>query len=368
MEKANNKNTKQSAESKSAITKVHDRRDISKLMTPGTEKHQSLQGFDEDYVDIVDYIVRSTHKIWEEWGMGRIYNHYRHNAEVHMADGYVYSREAMITSSINFLSAFPDRRAYADDVIWTGNDKIGFHTSHRITGIGTNLGYSIYGSPTGRKVRYVTIANCLVYENRVSEEWLVRDYMAMVLQLGLDPHEFAKKLARQNPLAGARKESLGAVERTIGQNAPPEYKLPSSDKFDIEDFVNQVLHEIWNWRLFNKIREYFVPNYICYTVPDRQIHGINDYFAYVMSFIVAFPDAVMNFEHIYWNEDEDGLFRVAVRWRLIGTHNGYSKFGEPSSKRVQIMGITHFWVKDSKFLREWTVYDEIAILTQIYRD
>ena len=120
--------------------------------------------------------------------------------------------------------------------------------------------------------------------------------------------------------------------------------------------------------MFNKIRDYFVPNYICFTVPDRQIYGISDYFAHVMSFIVAFPDAAMNLEHIYWNVDENGLYRVAVRWRLVGTHAGYSKYGEPSNKRVQIMGITHYWIQDGKFLREWMCYDEIAILTQIYQE
>jgi len=35
--------------------------DISKIMAPGQERTQSLKGFDDDYVDIVDYIIRSTH-------------------------------------------------------------------------------------------------------------------------------------------------------------------------------------------------------------------------------------------------------------------------------------------------------------------
>ncbi len=272
----------------------------------------------------------------------------------------------MITASINFLSAFPDRRAYADDVIWAGDDKVGFHTSHRITGIGTNLGHSIYGPPTHRKVRYATIANCFVKENRVCEEWLVRDYMAMVLQLGLDPHAFAKKLARMSPPAGVSEDSLGAVERMVGQNAPPPFVQAKSD-FDIESFVREVLEQIWNWRYFYLLREYFVPNYICYTVPDRWIHGISDYFAFVMALIVAFPDARMNLDHIYWNLDEDGRYRVAVRWSLVGTHDGYGKYGDPSGARVRIMGVTHYWIKDGKFEREWTLFDEIAILTQIYR-
>ena len=55
-------------------------RDISKLMAPGTEKRQGMRGFDADYVDIVDYIVRCTHKIWEEKQVGLIYTHYGYNA------------------------------------------------------------------------------------------------------------------------------------------------------------------------------------------------------------------------------------------------------------------------------------------------
>jgi predicted ester cyclase len=367
---AENKSAKstKSTKTEKPITTVHDHVDIDVLMNPGTEKHQSLQGFDDDYVDIVDYIIRCTHKIWEEWGMGLIYTHYRHNAIVHMSDGYLYSREAMITSSINFLSAFPDRRAYGEDVVWTGNDKDGFHTSHRILGMGTHLGYSIYGPPSNKKVRYATIANCFVKENRVCEEWLVRDYMAMVLQMGLDPHEFARKLADQGTPYGAQPESLGEVVRTVGQNAPSPINLSSNGSgFNIENFVRETLEQIWNWRYFHLIRKYYVPEYEMYTVPDRFVRGISDYCAWVMSMIVAFPDAAMTLEHIYWNQDEDGTYRVAVRWRLNGTHGGYSKYGNPSGKRVSILGISHYWIKDGQYLREWTLFDEIAILTQIYR-
>ena len=47
--------------------------DISQYMQSGLrgERAQSLKGFDDDYVYVVDYTVRSTHKIWEEAGLGR---------------------------------------------------------------------------------------------------------------------------------------------------------------------------------------------------------------------------------------------------------------------------------------------------------
>ena len=36
------------------------------LLNPGTARNHNMRGFEDIYVDIVDYIVRITHKIWEE--------------------------------------------------------------------------------------------------------------------------------------------------------------------------------------------------------------------------------------------------------------------------------------------------------------
>src|SRR6476661_5176804 len=122
--------------------------DISKLMNPGTEKRQSMRGFDDDYVDIVDYIVRCTHKIWEEKAIGLIYTHYAHNVLVHYSSGIMYGREAMVVNTLQRIAVYAERRAYADDVIWSGNERDGFYSSHRVSSVGVNTGYSEYGPPS----------------------------------------------------------------------------------------------------------------------------------------------------------------------------------------------------------------------------
>src|SRR5262245_64647602 len=46
---------------------------------PGVERgprRQSMRGFEDTYVDIVDYIVRITHRIWEDQDIGYIYDTY----------------------------------------------------------------------------------------------------------------------------------------------------------------------------------------------------------------------------------------------------------------------------------------------------
>jgi len=135
-----------------------DKGDISDFMKPGEKRVQNLRGFDEDYTDIVDYILRCTHKIWEEHGVGKIYTHYDPQVSVWTSDGCLHGVDAVVAGTALAQSAFPDVRLYGDDVIWDGNDTDGFHTSHRISWTGHNTGYSIYGPPTGRSLYRFGIA------------------------------------------------------------------------------------------------------------------------------------------------------------------------------------------------------------------
>ena len=355
-------------ESELAITDARGT-DISRLLNPGPHKRQSMRGFDDDYVDIVDYIIRCTHKIWEEGGIGLIYTHYRHNVIIHTSDGMTLNRDKVIADSIGVMSAFPNIRLYGDDVIWSGNDEDGFHSSHRITWNGTNTGYSKYGPPTGRRVSRRGIAHCFVKENRVVEEWICRDELALIRQLGLDEIALAKRMAATdaaaglNPLASLK---TSEVERVAGQGIPPIMPPKNSDGFDIEDFLRRSFHEIWNWRLFNKIHEYYAPNHLAFVPSYRQLYGWGDVKAYVLNWLAAFPDLTVLVDHVCWLGDKHTGYRAAVRWTLTGTHLGFSPYGEPTGKRIRIIGISHFDVKDGRYTQEWTCWDEFALLKQLH--
>ena len=85
-----------------------------------------------------------------------------------------------------------------------------------------------------------------------------------------------------------------------------------------------------------------------------------------MTLLVAFPDAAVHIDHLYWLGNDAEGYRVAVRWTLQGTHHGPGLYGDPTGRRVNIMGITHYHVKNGKFVEEWTVFDEMALLKQLY--
>ena len=352
------------------VTNLGDHQDISKMLAAaGGEARHSITGFDPDYVDFVDYIVRSTHKIWESKGIGLIYDHYRHNAIIHTSDGMTYGRDKVIADSLKTMAAFPDIRLYADDVIWSGNDADGFHSSHRIMWVGRNTGHSIYAPPTGRRVVRQGIAHCYVKENRVVEEWICRDELALIRQLGLDEHALAKRLVQAEVEAGLSLPPVnqGEIQRVEGQNTPSSVQEPKSDGFDPEYFVRRAFHELWNWRLLNVLDDYCVPNYWSKVSTNRTLYGVGDYKAYVLGWMAAFSDVTLLVDHVCWVTESSTKHRVATRWTLQGTHDGPGVYGAPTGKRVSIVGITHHEIENEQFVREWTVFDEFALLKQLYR-
>jgi predicted ester cyclase len=340
--------------------------DITRLMNPGSERLQSLQGFDAEYTDIVNYIVKCTHRIWEEGGVGLIYTHYLHNVKMHTGDGWFLGRDRVVADTIQTLSAFPDRRAYAEAVVWTGNDQDGFYTSHLVYSLQHHLGHSIWGPPTGRKVMRTAIALCYVKENRICEEWLLYDEIGLIRQIGLDLDETVARLARRD--AAQPVHNYGDLERMLGQYAPEPLpaKADAPASFDLDDFLRRNLHEIWNRRMFNVIREVYHENFEFHGPAGRELYGRGDYTAFVLSLLAAFPDARFSIDHLYWNEDGSGGYRTSMRWSLVGTHDGDGIYGEPTGTRFRLWGLTQHLIRDGRLVEEWTLFNEFSLLKRLY--
>ena len=49
----------------------------------------------------------------------------------------------------------------------------------------------------------------------------------------------------------------------------------------------------------------------------------------------------------------------------MGTHKGNGIYGKPSNKECYLWGITQWEIKNNKITKEWTGFNELAILIQI---
>ena len=174
---------------------------------------------------IVDYILRITREIWEDRNPDLVMRYYGPQARIHALGGIMRGAAEVTENTRAMQAAFPDRLVIGEDVVCSPLEGGAWLSSHRIRSPMTSRGDNAYGPATGRKVTTHVIADCVVKNGLIEKEWLVRDNLSLVRQLGLDPLEVARReAARSHPdehvrwLADERKRVLNAP--------PPAARIP----------------------------------------------------------------------------------------------------------------------------------------------
>ncbi len=353
---------------KSPITQVATT-DISDMLAPTPAgRRMPMRGFDEEFVDIADYIIRITDRIWHERKVELCRRYYAEDSVIHTLTGDIAGAATVEANTHATLAAFPDRTLDGDNVIWSGDEEEGYYSSHLITSRMTNDGPSEFGPATGRRARIRTIADCLCRENLIVEEWLVRDNAGLVLQLGLDPAAIAKSQAAGdieagrnliNTLAPRRADTL---ETTRGKAAPAKPERPEEAP---EDFAAFVFDEIWNRKNLDALPQLYDFRVGAHLTGGRDLYGTLEMREYLNAFFAAAPDVVASVDHVAWIPYLGEAKDIAVRWSLAGAHSGDGLFGPASGAPIYILGASHWRVINGRIREEWTVFDDLAVLRQI---
>ena len=322
------------------------------------------------YRDPRDYITSWTDRIWIKRGLGRIHDHYAEGVQVHTAYGESYGLDAVIRNSLQKMVAFPNRGGGHDDVIWERRGPNGFVSSHRVFNNATHLGHWTYGPPTGRDWVSRGVAHCLVQDNLVVEEWVIRDEFAVLQGLGLDPFQVAADLAARSPVLGT---AMAPENSPIfaGRIADPVREgisgaRPARYRRECETILG-MFEEVWNRRLFDAAPDYFDETIACQTVRMGRVMGIAPHQLEIMKLLASFPDAQIEIRAGAVHESLDLGLRIGTIWLLRGTYSGAPAYGPTNGAPVNILGSSHFEIRRGKIVREWRIFDEIAVIAQILR-
>jgi predicted ester cyclase len=344
----------------SAIPNVGGR-DIADILAPQGAPRQDIPGFDPDYADIVDYILRCTHRIWEQKDVGLIATHYAPDIVVHMMTGPTHGMDGVIAGTARTLSAFPDRTLTGEAVIWSDEGGGAYLSSHQITSTATNLGASELGPATGKRISFTTIADCLCKANLIIEEWLVRDYSAMALQLGYHPRAVARGQAAADKTHGPqawRQEAMGGI-RSLPATPFPQGALPNPAR-DPAAFAHSVFDHIFNHRRFGLVREAYSPAAQWSGPGGRRLFGWGEITGWFTALVGSFGDARIHIQHVAAVDD-----MIAVRWELAATHDGGALYGAATGEPIYILAVTHWRIRGERIVDEVTVFDEVALLRQM---
>ena len=317
-----------------------------------------MKGFDKKYEDFPDYILKITKQIWEGKDVESISKFYTDNIPVRSPFGITYGNKPVIEATYNTLKEFPNRQLLGEDVIWNGNDDMGYHSSHRILSKGTHLGDGFYGKPTGKNIFYRVIADCACKNNQVYDEWIVRDQGAMVRQIGYTPKEFAQIMIEKEGGINSAKKLFDKSEVKKSEYNPDEVKINSAGE-KYSKILNNVFKQGYDFSDYNRASSIYWPG-------NRLGHGREEVAKFWNSLKSVFTEIKFSIEHIGYLDESNKNPRASIRWFLEGMHSKDSDdFGKKTDSKLFIMGINHVELNEDGIIREWVLFDEVAIWKQI---
>jgi predicted ester cyclase len=174
----------------------------------------------------------------------------------------------------------------------------------------------------------------------------------------------AAKAKASNPPSPVQ-DHFGLQEDRTGLYPPPVYE-PQAKGFDIGDFILCMYNQVWQWRRFDKVDQFYSDHCYLHFIGNRHLAGQARLQGLLISLFSSVPRAKLIVERVTANYREDkDQWDVSVRWKLQGFHEGVGYLGSPSNKPVEITGITHHSVQNEKIMEEWTIFDAIDVLKQI---
>jgi steroid delta-isomerase-like uncharacterized protein len=326
---------------------------------------QSMRGFEETYRNIIDYIVRITYKIWEDRDVEYIGDTYSDTSKVYDDYGLQHGSKKIIADTYHTTNAFSDIQLIADEVVWAGDDNVGYHTSHRTIIRGTNNAESKYGPATNKTIDVLVIANCVALDNEIFLEHVLYNNSSMLQQLGHDLSDAVPKLVANAPAGWPRNRDTWDALRAATRPASPISIAEPIDGFDVDQFARATIDALWNRRDFEALGSAYANDFAFAGPTDRSFAGARPYRQFLQSLQKAFPDLEVQVDEVYWmGNDADG-YLTSERWSAEGTHSGSGLYGEPTGKQIQVWGITQHEIKNGRIVREWMLFNELDLMMQL---
>ena len=325
-------------------------------------RQQPLDGFDPVYSDFVDYIVRCTHRIWEQKDIGLCRTHYADDVVMHTLAGPARGREAVVQGTLGALAAYADRQVIAEDVIWSEDAPALFYSSHRITSRSTHEASDVlYGAPNGAAQMATTVADCLVRDNLIVEEWLYRDNARAALQMQHSPRAVALAQAEADQLGDPqrhawRQQWMEKVSSAV--QAWPEAGHPAEGPM-------RLLRTALLDDLYGEAAAAVSPSIEVRWPTGRRGWGCGYWIGCLVQLRAQLHHFHFTIEHWAARPLPNDEVAVALRWAACGVHASQGAWGPASGRQILIAGSSHYVLRQGRIVRDQTVFDELAVIRQV---
>lgn len=325
-----------------------------------------------DHAEIVDYILRITREIWEDGNPERVLRYYGPEAPIHALGGTMRGAREVTENTRAMQAAFPDRLVIGEDVVCSELEGGAWLSSHRIRSPMTSTGDNAYGPATGREVTTYVFADCVVKGGVIQKEWLARDNLGLIRQLGYDPLETAEREAARNHaeehllwLAGERERVMRSREPGVG-DTPPDPGQGPADLQDPAGFAHAIFAGIWKGVRSSQAEAAYAP-YAVLSDSGEEVSGASAIFRHYANLRRSLKVLRLSVDHAAAVPRGDDGWMLAARWTAAAEHAATFEGLPATDAPLFLMGITHWWLTGGRVAREWTVFDRLALMEQILR-
>ena len=270
--------------------------------------------------------------------------------------------EVVVQNTIGALAMSSDRQVIAEDVIWSDDGDGHLYSSHRIMSSSTHFGDdAMLGRATRREAGATTIADCLCKENRIVEEWLVRDNLRAVWQIGGDPWAVARAQAEADAVGDQtrhhwRSAAIGRAREGESVTIPLGHPAEGAAAM-----LKLALRE----DLYGEAARFLSPAAEIRWPTNRIGFGRGFWIGCLTQIRACLHKPALTIDHIAARPLPGGDVAVALRWSLAGVHGGDGVWGPASGRDLLVMAISHYRLRAGLIVEDITVFDELAVLRQI---
>ncbi|MGD0004931.1 MAG: ester cyclase [Anaerolineaceae bacterium] len=252
--------------------------------------------------------------------------------------GFSPNREGFKQFVVMLRTAFPDLHYDVDHL--TSNDLIGENQKvvHRLTAHGTHTGPWGPIPASGKCMTWTEIHFGLYVQDMLVEHWGNIDSLGIMQQMGVIPGWVEKGSVPPTP------QTSGKVVTTYQQNSA---------------MVRRYMRELWNKGKLEVADELVHPQGVSASLPYMPV-GPEGVKLNVTTYRSAFPNLYILIQDILAEENV-----VAIRFTMLGTHQGTFMGIPPTGKEFEVDGCCIFSFGDGQIIEHWQETDLMGLFVQL---
>ena len=131
-------------------------------------------------------------------------------------------------------------------------------------------------------------------------------------------------------------------------------------------FAAAVISDFWDHRNAKQVSDAYARSCVLNVPPGLKIKGRGAVKKHFTQLLDCLTNTRASLDHHCVSLLDNNELDLAIRWTVRGTHVDGGFGCEGNGAELLILGISHWRLDKNGIVEDWTLYDQLAIMRQIY--